>query len=113
MAADPLHSWGTQVQGLNRFYNEVHSGVNDNTHPLVLHLLTAVHVILEKAEADVEALRLGNLTAKKEAAIRTHMGDRLVAASNLLHIASGAATDRARLLQALAVRRNPPHPHRD
>ena len=113
MAEDPLHVWGSQIQGINRFYNGVHGRVDDNTHPLVLHLLTAAHVILEKAESDVAALRLGNLTAKEETAIRAHMNGRLAAATNLLHIASGAANDRARLLQALAVRHNPPHPHRD
>ncbi len=72
MANDPLHDWGTQVQQLNRFYNSVHDGVDNNTHPLVLHLLTACHVLLETAEADVAALRLGNLPAKKDAAIRAH-----------------------------------------
>ena len=72
MAEDPLHVWGSQIQGINRFYNGVHGRVDDNTHPLVLHLLTAAHVILEKAEADVAALRLGNLTAKEEAAMRAH-----------------------------------------
>ena len=113
MAEDPLHVWGSQIQGINRFYNSVHSGVNPQTHPLVLHLLTAVHGLLDTVEADAVAWRLGNLTAKKEAAIRSRMTRRISATTNLLHIASGATSERAKLLQALAVRRNPPRPHRD
>ncbi len=55
MAEDPLHVWGSQIQSLNRLYNSVHSGVNPQTHPLVLHLLTAVHGLLDTVEADVVA----------------------------------------------------------
>ncbi len=113
MAEDALHIWGSQIQGVNLLYNGVHGRVDDNTHPVILHMLTASHVLLEVAEADIAALRLGNLTAKKEAAIRSRMTQRIAAASSLLQIASRGENDRARLLEALAVRRNPPHPHRD